>query len=163
MSNKICFDLDGTLVDFYNYPNWRQHLDAHSPTPYLMAEPLVDMNELVRLLELAQKQGYEICITTWLSKNADEPFKEVCRLAKRTWLNSYNVPYDHFHGLQYGSLKSKAVLKYLKKNETAILFDDDKRVRDTWHIGRTYNPQAVNICEILRKILNLPLDNCTEM
>lgn len=153
MANKICFDLDGTIVDFYNYPNWRECLDNFDPTPYLMAEPLVDMAELVRLLELAQKQGYEICITTWLSKNANEDFKNIIRLAKRVWLNSYSVPYDHFHGLQYGTLKPRAVLKYLKKGETAILFDDDKRVRDTWHIGATYNPTTCDIIAVLKNLL----------
>ena len=154
MPNKICFDLDGTIVDFYGYPNWRECLDNYDPTPYLMAKPLVDMGELVGLLEQARSQGYEICITTWLSKTTTEEFKSLVRLAKRVWLNHYDFPYDHFHGIQYGSDKTKGVRKYLKKGETAIIFDDDRRVRDNWTIGTAYDPTKENICDILRKMLD---------
>lgn len=51
----------------------------------------------------------------------------------------------------------------LKADETAIIFDDDMRVLTSWDLGTAYNPKVVNICEILQKILNLLLDNCTEM
>ncbi len=50
----ICFDMDGTIADLYNVPNWLERLQAEDATPYLEAKPLWDMeclnNILMRLI-----------------------------------------------------------------------------------------------------------------
>ena len=47
---------------------------------------------------------------------------------------------------------------YRKKkgiDETAILFDDNAKVREGWHMGEAYDPTTCDICEMLKQILGL--------
>ena len=39
--------------------------------------------------------------------------------------------------------------------DTAILFDDNAKVREGWTMGDTYDPTNCDICEVLKKILGL--------
>ena len=150
MKKMICFDLDGTLVDLYNVPNWLEMLRAYDPTPYKVAKPMWDMAELAKVLTALQAQGWEIRVVTWLSKETDEAYKEAVRIAKREWLAQYGFPYDHFHGVQYGTTKADCVRAYA---ETAILFDDNAGVRKGWHLGGAIDPAEFDIIEVLRGLL----------
>ena len=51
------------------------------------------------------------------------------RQAKIEWLTKVGFPIDHFHAQAYGTTKANAVRKDLGENETAILFDDNDKVR----------------------------------
>ena len=31
---NIFFDMDGTIADLYNIPNWKEELDSFNPSPY---------------------------------------------------------------------------------------------------------------------------------
>lgn len=44
----IYFDLDGTLVNLYNVPNWLQKIRSEDVSPYLDAEPLVNFSLFAR-------------------------------------------------------------------------------------------------------------------
>ena len=72
MEKKIWFDMDGTIADLYGDPDWLAKLIAYNPEPYAKAMPLLNMSLLARYLNKLQKQGYEICIVSWLSKNSTE-------------------------------------------------------------------------------------------
>ena len=72
---------------------------------------------------------------------------------KREWLERYNFPFDHFHGVAYGATKADSVRKYLAEDETAILFDDNAKVRKGWHLGETVDPAEVDIIEYLKNLL----------
>ena len=155
MLKMICLDLDGTLCDTYSVPNWLEKLRAYDASPYLVANPLCDMEQLSFLLEVAKHRGVEVRIITWLSKESNKEYDELVRLTKKAWLKAYNIPYDHFHGVAYGATKADSVRKYLESEDTAILFDDNAKVRSGWHIGQAYDPTKCDICEVLKNILGL--------
>lgn len=149
----ICFDMDGTIADLYAVQNWLPMLRAFDPTPYAVAEPMWDMARLADLLHLAQAQGIEIRVITWLSKESTPEYDRAVRTAKREWLEAQGFPFDHFHGVAYGATKADSIRKYLAENETAILFDDNAKVRNGWHMGEAVDPTEVNILDYLGDIL----------
>jgi hypothetical protein len=112
-----------------------------------------DMTALADVLMLAKANGIEIRIVTWLSMNSTEDYKDRVRQAKRDWCEAVGFPYDVFHGVQYGATKADSVRRYLGEDETAILIDDNAKVREGWHLGETINPTEENIIEILRGLL----------
>ena len=149
----VCFDMDNTIADLYAVNGWEPMLRAEDPTPYAVAAPMWDMMELRQVLEMLQMVGIEIRIITWLSRQSTEEYKEATRAAKREWLAEQGFPYDFFHGVQYGATKADSVRRYLAEDETAILIDDNAKVREGWHLGETIDPTACDIIEILRGLL----------
>ena len=75
------------------------------------------------------------------------------RKAKREWLDRYDFPYDHFHGVKYGATKADSVRKRLHDGEEAILFDDNAKVREGWHLGETHDPTTEDIIEVLKGLM----------
>ena len=149
----VCFDMDGTIANLYMVEGWLEMLLSEDPTPYRMAEPMWDMSELTNLLLAMKVAGIEVRIVTWLSKDSSEEYKDEVRLAKREWLAEQNFPFDHFHGIQYGATKADSVRKYLGEGETAILIDDNDKVREGWTLGETINPTKTNIIDFLRTLI----------
>lgn len=151
----LCFDMDGTIADLYAVPNWLEKLRAYDASPYINAPPMCDMELLAELLHKAMVQGIEVRIITWLSKESNKEYDEMVRMAKRVWLDYFNIPYDHFHGIAYGTTKANCVRNAInwQNGETAVLFDDNAKVRNGWHMGESYDPTECDICEILRSIV----------
>lgn len=150
----ICFDMDGTIASLFSYPNWLELLRAENPTPYAEAKPMWDMEALADILNALRDKGYTIDIITWLSKDSSEEYKTATRNAKLEWLNRYNFPFDHFHGIAYGTTKADSIRKYLAIDETAILIDDNDKIRKGWHLGETVNPTTTNILDFLASLLD---------
>ena len=150
---KIYFDMDGTIADFYGVEGWLNYLNEGNPFPYATAKPLVNMQRLARRLNLLKKMGYEVCILSWLSKTSTPEFDELVIKAKREWLENMGFPYDHFHGVKYGTTKASCVSRYLEESETAILIDDNAKVRNGWSLGDTIDPTTENIIEMLKALL----------
>lgn len=142
----ICFDMDGTIADLYGIPNWLEKLQNEDSTPYEEAQPLVDMQELSKVLNILAEQGWEIRIISWLSKNASPEYNARIRKAKKAWLEKYNFPANKVHLIQYGTTKANCVRK---QANSAILIDDNQRVRDGWHLGNTIDPTKENMIECL--------------
>lgn len=149
----LCFDMDGTIADFYGVKGWLEMGNNADTTPYEIAKPLWDMIKLTALLQKARKQGIEIRIITWLWAGGSAEFNERTRKAKKEWLAKYNFPFDNFHGVKYGATKADSIRKYLAEGETAIIFDDSEKVRRGWNMGEAVNPQTENIIEYLQGIL----------
>lgn len=149
----ICFDMDGTIADLYSVENWLPMLRNFDPTPYEVAEPMWNMAELANLLRQAQAIGIEIRIITWLSKETTAQYDAEVREAKRNWLAEQGFPFDHFHGVRYGATKADSIRRYLAENETAILFDDNRKVREGWHLGEAIDPTACDLIEVLRQLV----------
>lgn len=150
----ICFDMDGTIANLYGVNGWLEMLRSENPEPYIQACPMWDMAELVSVLREFQIRNIEIRIVTWLSKDSSEGYKNQVRDAKREWLEKYNFPFDHFHGVQYGATKADSVRKSLKEDEYAILIDDNEKVRKGWHLGTTIDPTACDLIQILKNLLD---------
>lgn len=148
-TKMICLDMDDTLNLFYNYPDWLSLLRAEDPAPYAEAEAKWDMERLAAVLRMLQGAGWEITIITWLSKDSSEAYKDVTRQVKRDWLARYGIPYDHFHGVRYGTTKADTVRR---SAYYAVLVDDNKAIRDGWTLGATIDPNAVDIVKELKKL-----------
>ena len=153
MIKMICFDMDGTIADLYGVKGWLEMLCNENPTPYEVAEPIWNTEALNAILMALQAKGIEIRIVTWLSKDSTEEYKTATREAKREWLADNVFPYDHFHGVKYGATKADSIRKYLAEGETAILIDDNDKVRRGWHMGEAINPTTTNIIEYLAGLL----------
>ena len=154
LPKMICFDMDGTIAQLYAVPNWLARLHAQDPTPYLEAEAMWNMAQLAEILSALQSLGIEIRIITWLSKESTEEYKNAVREAKKEWLENYDFPYDHFHGIQYGATKADSIRKALAPNETAWLIDDNAKVRKGWHMGEAIDPTNIDLLELLSSLLD---------
>ena len=152
MVKMICLDLDGSIVDFYNVPNWLEKIRAFDPSPYAEAKPLWDMKALAGILHQLQENGIKIAIITWMSKESTPDFDKATREAKLQWLAQYDFPYDYFHCVRYGATKADSVRKRLKDGE-AILIDDNKKVRAGWSLGTAIDPTTENIIEVLKELV----------
>ena len=155
MVRMICFDMDGTIADLYGVEGWEPMLRAEDSTPYEIARPMWDMNELAEVLESLMAIGIAVHIITWLSKDSSEAYKRDVRLAKRYWLNAHGFPYDVFHGVQYGATKADSVREVLREygEGEAILIDDSAKVRKGWSLGEAVDPTTTDIIEYLRGLL----------
>lgn len=153
MIKEIVFDMDMTIAALYDVPGWLEMLRAYDPTPYEIAEPMWDMAVLADVLRELQDLGVAITVVTWLSKESTPEYDKAVRAAKKEWLERHGFPYDHFHGVKYGATKADSVRRYLSPEDEAILFDDNAKVRQGWHLGATYDPVKENIIEILKELL----------
>lgn len=149
----IVWDMDGTIADLYGVEGWLEKLRAENPLPYEIAKPMWDMERLVNIIRGLQAIGIEQRIVSWLSMDSSEQYKTEVRRAKREWLDEFDFPYDHFHGVQYGATKADSVRKFLADDETAILIDDSAKVRKGWHLGETIDPTEVDIIDFLGTLL----------
>ena len=141
---KIWFDMDGTIADLYGVRGWLPMLEASDPTPYETAKPLVNMARLARYLNRLQKMGHEIGIISWTSKGGTDIYNGQVALAKMVWLHKHlpSVAWDSIKIVKYGMNKQTAC-------GSGILFDDEKKNRETWGAG-AYKPER--IFEVLKKV-----------
>lgn len=142
---KIWFDMDGTIVDLYGVNNWLEMLIAEDETPYAIAKPIVNLSLLARLMNKAQRNGYEICIVTALAKNSTNDYDEKVRNAKIKWL-ARHLKSVHFDEIKF-------VPYYYTKNDVNDgndwLFDDEERHLSTW-TGRAF--PAKMMIEVLKTL-----------
>lgn len=146
MNTTIYFDMDGTIADLYGVPNWLNYLIASDPLPYRIAEPLLRLNALAKILNRLQKEGYKIGIISWLAKNSNETYDEKVIKAKKDWLKKHlaSVHFDEIHIIRYGTPK-----QIFAKTENDILFDDEEQNRTNW-TGKAFD--VTEIIKILRGI-----------
>lgn len=148
----ICFDMDGTIANLYGVNGWLESLRAENPMPYVVAEPMWDMERLVDVLNKLIAQGWEVRVISWLAKDASPEYNEAVRAAKIWWLNHYHFPYQKAHLVAYGTTKANAIRNAAEKG-SAILIDDNAKVRKGWHMGETIDPTAENLIERLENLL----------
>ncbi len=153
MKQIIAFDMDGTIADLYGVENWLYKIRAGDTSPYEECKPLVNMNKLNQVCALLQKAGYEIQIITALSKDANAEYKKATREAKKTWLDKWGFIYDHFHGVDYKTIKRDVIRRDMKEGGTAILIDDEARHIDKWNWGDTINPTEKDLISALLELL----------
>ena len=147
----ICFDMDGTIVDLYSVPGWLKKLRAEDETPYIEAEPLVDMKQLAYICEALHNVGWEIHIISWLSKDSSEEYKTRVRIAKLSWLQHWNLPLDYIHLVAYGTTKADCVRR--AGEGPKILVDDNAKIRDGWHLGQTIDASKENWLDELEALI----------
>ena len=147
----FCFDMDGTIADFYNVPNWLPMLRAYDPTPYKLASPLLNFSALARQLNAAQRHGAKLVIISWSSKTSTPEFDTLVEIAKREWLAEHlpSVHWDEIHVVPYGTNKAEVCGV---NGEDFFLFDDEERNRTEWEEmdGLAFNPG--DITAILKEL-----------
>ena len=149
----LCFDMDGTIADLYAVNGWLEQLRAYNPNPYRVAEPMWDMVELANAIQEIQEIGIKIVIITWASKDSTREYDMAVRQAKLDWLEEMGFPYDFFHCVKYGTTKANTIRKYMEIEETAILIDDNEKVRNGWSLGETVNPTDTDIIDFIRGLI----------
>lgn len=82
MNKTLVFDMDGTLANFYGVENWLEHLRNGNPTPYIVAQPLYDMDALNVVLTLLKAEGWRVVVTSWLAMGSTAEFDRAVRQAK---------------------------------------------------------------------------------
>lgn len=152
MTNKILvFDMDGTIANLYGVMGWLEYLRNEDTTPYEVAEPLYNMNELTNLLNTLKRQGWKIAVTTWLAMNGTKEYNDRTRTAKLEWLARYDFPYDEIHLVKYGTTKANCTRRH---GGYQILVDDNEKVRNGWNLGATIDANK-NIIKELKKLLTV--------
>ncbi len=143
MTRQINFDMDGTLANFYGVDGWLECLINGDATPYAIAKPLFNFSALARRLNALQRNGYEICVISWLAKNSTTDFDTKVAEIKKEWLKKHlpSVKWDKITIVPYGTPKSTC--------GEGILFDDEEPNRKEWK-GIAYNVE--NILEVLKKL-----------
>lgn len=150
---KIYFDMDGTIADLYGVENWLPMLSAEDATPYRIAKPLVNITRFNVLCGLLRRQGYEIGVISWLSKESSKEYKKAVRAAKREWLKKYFPACgNEIHLVQYGTPKHSIV-----KAKGAILFDDEYKNGVSWERngGEWINPTEKRIEKVLQSMVGI--------
>lgn len=149
MAKAIYFDMDGTVAELYKVSGWLPMLRAEDPTPYAIAEPKVDLQELAQILETLKNEGYTVGVITWLSMNSSESYKTATRKAKAEWLKKIPFTFDEIHMVRYGAPKH-----HIAKVKGGILVDDNKEVREKWERngGMTIDAEPSDWLKVLKGV-----------
>ena len=139
MKATIWCDMDGTIANFYGVPGWLAYLQESDPTPYALAQPLVDMTELAMKLKALQEAGYRVGVISWLSKTGTPAYDRVVTETKKAWLAQYlpTVEWDEVHIVRYGTPK-----QMFAHTVQDVLFDDELPNRQNW-TGKAYNVDQI--------------------
>ena len=151
MNKTLVFDMDGTIANFYGVIGWLDYLKESNSTPYIVAEPLYNMEYLNSILGVLKMFGWRVVVTSWLAKDSSKEFDKEVRQAKLDWLDNFDFPYDEIHLVKYGTTKANCTRKY---GGLQILVDDNEKVRNGWSLGTTINANE----DIIPYLLNLIKD-----
>ena len=140
---EINFDMDGTIADLYGVDGWLDYLMNKDVTPYANAKALVNLSALARVLNRLQRNGYKVCVISWLAKINDDNYNKAITDVKIQWLAKHlpSVKWDKITIVPYGTPKSTC--------GNGILFDDEEPNRKEW-VGNAYDVD--NIIEILKAL-----------
>lgn len=143
MVRQINFDMDGTIANLYGQIDWLECILAQDEKPYREAKPLVNMSALARVLNRLQREGYEICIISWLARTTTPDYDVAVTNAKVQWLQKRlpSVQWDRINIVPYGTPKYTL--------GEGILFDDEAPNREAWGEG-AYDVD--NIIKVLRNL-----------
>ena len=132
------FDMDGTIADFYSVEGWLDDLISEKVRPYAEAKPLVNPENLKKIIEKLKAEGYNFGIISWTSKNGSKDFNKKVRKTKIEWLNKYFPDcFSEIHIIKYGTPKYKVA-----KNH-GILFDDEEGNRIKWNKGESFSEKDI--------------------
>lgn len=137
--NAIYFDMDGTLNQLYNVPNWLERLRSYDASPYAEAKVNLNMSLLARYLNQLQRKGFKICVISWLSAQSTPDYDRAVTAIKYSWLDEHlgSVSFDEVHITDYGVPKES-----FRTEKGDILFDDNETIRKAWE-ENAYPPDMI--------------------
>lgn len=124
----IYFDMDGTIADLYNVPDWLAGLQAGEVSPYLLANPIGDSQQLMNMFNRLKARGYHLGIISWGAKGGTAEYTRAVKRAKVAWLNEhYPQVFEEIHVVKHGTPKH-SVVKY----RFSYLVDDEANNLKQW-------------------------------
>lgn len=146
----IYFDMDGTLADMFNYPDWLRLLHAEDVQPYRDCEPIVNLGELVPILEQLRGLSVHVGIISWLSKGSSISYAKATKRAKMEWLqNHIRFEFDSVKICRYGAPKHNYAM------DDSILVDDSPFCLSAWNKGRTLDATTEWVDELRNIVTTL--------
>ena len=129
MATKIFFDMDGTIADLYNYPDWLDNILAENDIMFKWLAPMYSYSEMLALQE--QFDNCELEIITWTPMNASPEYCQKVEEAKRIWIEGiYPGIFSRINVLPYGVPKQYA---HTTRAKNMILVDDNQEVLAMWN------------------------------
>lgn len=149
---KIFFDLDGTVYDLYNVPEWLSKLRAEKEEVYTEGKALIDLMKLQAICEKLIAHGMEINVISWASKESTQEFFERTSKTKIKWVRTYMPYINKIDIIPYGIPKER----YASRARKMVLVDDNKEVRAQWDtkVQRTSIDANEDIIKALAKLLD---------
>lgn len=146
----IYFDMDGTIADLYNVPNWLEMLQAEKVAPYSVCKSLVPAKAFSELVKGFQSKGVKVGVISWGAMNGSNTYTKQVKAAKMEWFKkTYHVTLDEFHVVKYGTPKHK-----VKNNGgKCLLVDDSPQVRAKWNGATIDATDTKAMMNGLKKIL----------
>jgi hypothetical protein len=139
---RVYFDMDGTIADLYNFPNWLSYFENEKEGIFSQLSPMIDAKRLNDAIAKAKAKGHKFGVITWLPKNSTAQYRLKCSLEKIDWIKK-NVPElkDNIMTCEYGTSKADVA----HANSRTIIFDDDENVRKDWikTKGQAYEPSQI--------------------
>lgn len=148
--DALVWDMDGTIADLYSVDEWEPKLRASDPSPYLDAEPLVEMDTLRELLQRAKSMNIRIITVSWSSMGGTVEYGREVRKAKKQWLETHCPELlEELHVVKYGTDKYS-----LCKGLRAVLIDDNETVRASWPFDSIDASDSLTMLETLAALLD---------
>ena len=144
----IYLDMDGTINQFYSYPNWLPLLRAENIEPYEKCAPIHRINELNSILCEFASLGVTIGVISWGAMDCSNAYTRATKKAKVAWCKRYLTCISEYHVVKYGTPKHVTA-----KIKDSILIDDNADVRKAWKNGATID--ASNSEEMMEKLRGL--------
>ena len=130
MNIKIYFDLDGTVYDLYNIPNWLERIENNDPSIFgVDGRELFNSDFVNSLLDLYSDFGVQFGVITWLPMQASPSYEMECEKVKREWVQQHFPFFDSFAAQSYGVPKQNAIVKF---SDLDILIDDNVEICAMW-------------------------------
>lgn len=143
----IYFDMDGTIADLFGVKGWLKAIEREETTPYEVAKPLFDRNEMDKVMNELKANGYKIGIITYVAYDSTKEYADRIRKAKREWLKK-NFPYaTEIH------MTDHKTPKHWTAKDKGILVDDCRENREHWTKGETINAYKADIVKELKALI----------
>lgn len=162
MAKTVWFDMDGTLYDLYNIPNWLERLEEKDEGVFYHGTMMYNPFRIEQAIDALIAHGWQVGVITWAPKGVekDDPFFTKVENIKRFWLKRfYPALLENFYCLPYGESKSVCACDHWKERSldpdmgVQILVDDNMLVRDEWASGWESHFKTIDATEDYTKQL----------
>lgn len=134
MAKKTVYlDMDGTIYPLYEQKNWLARLRAEDSTVFGADEQMVTEDELYTHFP---KEEYDIKIFSMTPLGASNEYADEVIEVKNEWLDK------HFPTLKTRIYRKYGFSKNLRNSSTAILVDDNERIRADFK-GHAIDPKEL--------------------